>query len=114
MYRVRFHEEKNGKTPIQDFIVSAEKSLRLKINRQIAYLQEFGLTGENPALKKISGTKLWEVRILGKDSTRIICVAIVNKEILILHIFRKKSNKMSPKDFKVALKRYKEDLDNDI
>ena len=107
MYRVRFYEEKSGKRPIQEFINSTQKSLRGKINRQIMHLEEFGLTYMNPYLKKISGTPLWEVRILGRDSVRIICVAIVKKEVLVMHIFKKKTNKTSPKDLKISIERYK-------
>ena len=106
MYKVRFYEERSGKRPIREFIDSSQKSMRVKIDRQIAYMQRFGLTTANPSLKKLSGTPLWEVRILGRDSVRIICVAIINKEIFIVHIFKKKSNKTLPKDIYLALKRY--------
>lgn len=81
--------------------------MRSKIARQIRYLKEFGLTMANPNLKKLAGTKLWEVRILGRDSIRIICIAIVGNEIVIVHIFKKKGNKMSERDLNIALKRYK-------
>jgi phage-related protein len=112
MYRVRFYEGKGGKTPIEEFLSSTEKSTRSKIDRQIAHLQEFGLSRTNPALKKLTGTPLWEVRILGKNGVRIICVAVIDGEILVLHIFRKKSGKTNPKDLNISLKRYKEELDN--
>jgi len=61
----------------------------------------------NPNLKKITGTPLWEVKILGKDNVRIICVAIINKQILVLHIFVKKSEKTQIRDINLALNRYK-------
>ncbi len=84
---------------------SSQKSLRSKIIRQLRYLGEFGMTSSNPNLKKITGTNLWEVRILGKDNVRIICVVIVNKQVLVLHIFVKKSEKTQQKDINIALKR---------
>ncbi len=111
MYVIRYYKGKSGRSPINDFIDTARESLRTKIARQFLYLEEFGLSSSNQALKKLTGTPLWEVRILGKDSTRIICVAIVKREIVIIHIFRKKSNKMSSKDLNISLKRYKEELD---
>lgn len=111
VYKVRFYKRKNGKSPIDEFIISAYKSLKTKIARQVEYLEEFGLTFANPSLKKLTGTPFWEVRILGKDSARIICVAVVNKEIIVVHIFKKKGNKIPLKDIKIALKRYKEELD---
>lgn len=108
MYKVRFYQDRGGKNPIQDFIDSVDKPLRIKIERQMAYLQRFGISSENPSLKKLTGTPLWEARILGKDSTRIICVAIIKSEVFVLHIFRKKSNKIPLKDINLALKRYRE------
>jgi len=113
MYKVTFYTLFSGKSPIKEFIISSHKSLRSKIARQITYLKEFGLTLTNPGLKKLTGTPLWEVRILGRDSTRIICVALVNKEIVIVHIFKKKGNKMPERDLNIALNRYK-NLTSDI
>lgn len=107
MFEVKFYTLPNGKSPIQDFMDSSQKSLRTKISRQIKYLREFGLTRENPDLRKISGTSLWEVRILGRDSTRIICVIVIYNRIIILHIFRKKSNKTPLSEIDLALKRWK-------
>ena len=86
---------------------SCQKSLRSKIIRQLRYLEEFGMSSLNPNLKKITGTPLWEVKILGKDNVRIICVAIINKQILVLHIFVKKSEKTQIRDINLALNRYK-------
>lgn len=106
MYKVRFYEEKSGKRPIRDFMNNSEHSLKSKIIRQLKYLEIYGLTHENPNLKKIVGTRFWEVRILGRDSARIICVVIINNEVLVLRIFKKKGNKTSPKDLNLALKRY--------
>jgi phage-related protein len=106
MYSVNFYKEKNGRQPIREFLDSSNQSLRPKIIRQLKYLEKYGLTHENPNLKKLTGTPLWEVRILGKDSVRIICVAVIDGLIVVLHIFKKKSNKTSPKDFNLAFKRY--------
>ena len=76
-------------------------------------MEEFGLTSSNPHLKKITGTPLWEVRILGKDNIRIICVVVVNREVVLLHIFKKKGGKTSSRDLNMALKRFRY-LTNDI
>lgn len=113
MYKVLFYEEKNGRRPIKEFLNSVQKPLRDKIGRQIKYLEVYGVSIENPSLKKISGTPLWEARILGKDSVRIVCIAVVNKKVVILHIFKKKTNRTFDRDLKLAMKRYK-DLTGDI
>lgn len=113
MYSVYFYQQKNGESPIREFIDSCQNTLRSKIAKQIRALQEFGLTLANPYLRKITGTPLWESRILGKDNTRIVCVTWVQGKIVILNIFRKKSTKTPIKEINLSIKRYK-DLTNDI
>lgn len=113
MYKVYFYTEKNGKSPVRKFIDSLQKPLRSKITKQINTLQKFGLTIENPYLRKLTGTPLWESRILGKDNTRIISVALIERRIIILNIFRKKSMQTPIKEIKLSMKRYK-DLTGDI
>lgn len=113
MFEVKFYRTRSGASPVDDFILRSEKSVQSKVFRQIRYLNEFGLTSSNPSLKKIIGTNLWEIRILGRNSIRVICVMIINNQIVVLHIFKKKSQKTPKKELNIALKRYK-DLTFDI
>lgn len=73
-------------------------------------LQEYGLSAIIPNVKKLSGTPLWEIRILGQDNIRILYVTIEKNAILVLHGFIKKKQKTPPKEIKIALLRYKETL----
>jgi hypothetical protein len=66
MYKVIFYTLPNNRSPIHDFLDKCSTSLRNKIVRQLTYVSEFGLTKVIPYLRKVSGTKLWELRILGK------------------------------------------------
>lgn len=113
MYKVLFYQQKDGKRPIRKFMDSTQNSLRAKINKQILALQNYGLTNLNPYLRKLAGIPLWEARILGRDSTRIICAVLIEKKIVILNIFRKKSQKTPIKEIAISIKRYR-DLTNDI
>ena len=113
MYKVYFYEQKNGKSPIRKFLDSCQRSLRAKINKQIIALKKFGLTTENPYLRKLIGTPLWESSILGKDNTRIICIVRIKRKIVVLNIFRKKGMKTPIKEMNLSMKRYR-DLTSDI
>lgn len=113
MYKVVFYTPKRKKSPISEFLDNCKVSLRAKIIRQLKYVQEFGLTPAVPNLRKLKGTPLWELRILGKDNVRIICAKIRNRQIVILHIFRKKKQKTPTRELNIALGRYK-DLTDDI
>lgn len=107
MYKVYFYTQKDGKSPVLEFLESCQKTLRVKISKQIKVLQDFGLTTGNPYLRKLAGTPLWESRILGRDNTRIISVALIGRKIVILNIFRKKSQKTPLKEIQLSVKRYK-------
>lgn len=111
MYRVRLYQDKKGKSPISDFIFNSNKIEQLKIAKQIKYLEIFGITKANPNLKKLIGTPLWEIRILGKNSLRIICITVIDNEIMILNIFKKKANKTPTKELNLSMSRYKEAVD---
>ncbi|MCX6705266.1 MAG: type II toxin-antitoxin system RelE/ParE family toxin [Candidatus Woesebacteria bacterium] len=107
MYKVVYFTTPSGKSPVKEFINKSEARLQKKIIRQIDYLEEFGLTTQNRYLRKLSRTPLWESRILGSDSTRIISVALIEKTVVVLHIFKKKTNKTPLGDIKISLQRYK-------
>ena len=111
MYKVSFFTPKSRASPVEEFLDACEESLRTKILRQLKYAEEFGLTQSVPSLKKLTRTPLWELRILGKDNIRILCTALPEKQIKILHIFKKKSQKIPQKEIRIAINRYKEILD---
>jgi len=73
--------------------------------------QKYGLSSIMPHIKKLSGTPLWELRILGGDNIRIVYFIPHKEAILVLHGFVKKSQKTPEKELSLALKRYKDYLD---
>lgn len=71
-------------------------------------LEEYGLEGAYPHAKKLVGTSLWKLRIVGADSIRILYITITGKIFLLLHGFKKKSQKTSPKEIRIAQTRLNE------
>ena len=108
MYKVTFYQLRSGKSPSLEFYRLTSENTRSKIMKQIINLEKFGLTRDNPSLRKLTGTKLWEVRILGNDNIRMMCVVVMRDEVLILHIFKKKSNKTPTKEINIAINRFLE------
>lgn len=84
-------------TDVDKYLDKAPIHEKRKIIKSLMYLREYGLQKEVIDLKKLKGYDFWEVRIIGKDNTRIFCSQIGSK-IYILHIFKKKSNKTSKRD----------------
>lgn len=111
MYKVSFYSPPRKVSPIKKFLDLCQPSLRTKILRQLKYVEEYGFNQAVPNLKKIINTPLWELRILGKDNIRIICVSQPEREVKVLHIFRKKKQKTPINELNIALKRSQEVLD---
>nr|MBI5455900.1 type II toxin-antitoxin system RelE/ParE family toxin [Candidatus Levybacteria bacterium] len=107
-WEIEFYQTSTGNKPIEEFIDSLEKKTQLKIAHAIDLLQEFGLRIGYPQIKKVTGTDLWELRILGSDNIRIFYIAINNKTFLLLHGFRKKKQKTPDREIRLALGRLKE------
>lgn len=109
-FEVLFFTNENGKSDVAEFILSLSEVAQAKIYNQIDHLKEYGLTRHNPSIRKIVGTQLWEIRILGKNNLRLICITLKHK-VVILHVFDKKSQKTSKKEIQIAIRRYNEIVD---
>jgi len=107
-YIVYYYRTSTGDNPVSKFLNSLSERQQVKVVRMFQYLTEYGLMAILPHTKKLSGTPLWEMRILGKDSVRIIYVVPMQQSVLILHAFIKKSQKTPLKELRIALKRYEE------
>ena len=107
-WKVQVYESQSGDKPVEEFIKSLDEKAQLKISRTLDLLEEFGLEGALPHVKKLAGTSLWELRILGSDSIRILYITIPGKVFLLLHGFKKKSQKMPPKEIITAQRRLSE------
>lgn len=68
-------------------------------------LEEHGILLGPPHSKKLTGTPLWELRILGSNNIRIFYIAIVHRKFLLLHGFQKKKQKTDFKEIKTAIAR---------
>ena len=101
-WNILFYKTLQGDIPVNDFILSLEIKAQSKVRDSIKLLQEFDIRLGSPHVKKLTGTKLWELRIVGSDSIRILYIAISGKNFLLLHGFIKKKDKTPPKEIKVA------------
>lgn len=107
-WRVVYYVSSSGDIPVRDFLDAAGPTLKAKALRILLHIEEYGLQVVIPHIKKLSGTPLWEIRILGGDSARILFVTQVEKRILLLHAFYKKTQKTPQKEIALALKRLQE------
>lgn len=106
--KVYYYISPKGENPVKDFLDSLSAKQQTKILRIFSYINEYGLSSVLPHLRKLRDTPLWEIRILGKDNIRILCVVASESYVLVLHGFSKKTQKTPLKETTIALKRYKE------
>lgn len=101
-WKILLYKSPQGETPVNEFILSLELKAQSKIYNAIHLLKTFGVSVGSPHIKKLAGTELWELRILGSDSIRILYIAITGKTFLLLHGFKKKKDKTPPKEIRIA------------
>ncbi len=94
------------RNPIQKFLRTVTVKQETKITKLIECLEKYGVTRMNPYIRKLTGTPLWEARILGKDNIRFFFVHVKGVHVIILHAFFKKTEKTMLKEIHLAMKRY--------
>lgn len=106
VWKIIYYELSSGTKPVLDFIASLPLKARAKIARSLDLLAVYNIHVHEPHAKKLQGTPLWELRILGQDSVRILYVAVLGKSFLLLHGFEKKTAKIPTKEISTALARF--------
>ncbi len=107
MWKVTLCITEEGENPIGDFIISLSKKEGAKVLREVDLLQEKGIYLNFPHSSNISGYKrLKELRIkFSSNNIRIIYFLHIKKTFVLLHGFRKKTQRISKKDLEIAVTR---------
>ena len=106
--KVIYYISPSGDNPVSDFLDTLEHNSQSKILRVLHNIQEYGLDSVIPHIKKLTGTPFWEIRILGQNSIRIIYVVPAKFQAVVLHGFKKKTQKTPLKELEIASRRYNE------
>lgn len=86
-YKVYYYTDARGASPVKEFIDSLQPKARVEVLRIFELIESYGIESVIPHTKKLKGSPIWEIRLLGKDSIRIFYVLYEEKNILILHCF---------------------------
>lgn len=105
MVRIIYYLASSSENPVKTFIDSLQKQQKAKVFRIFQYMEIYGLVSVLPHIKKVTGTPLWEIRILGKDNIRIFYVSMSSENILLLHGFIKKTQKTPMREINITLER---------
>ncbi len=96
--------------PVDEFIMSLRPRARTKVYSVIELLKIYGPQMHLHHAKKLKGTVLWELRILGSDSVRIFYAQIPNRRFVLLHGFKKKSYQTPRRELQLATRRLEDYL----
>ncbi|KKR26083.1 MAG: hypothetical protein UT57_C0043G0002 [Microgenomates group bacterium GW2011_GWC1_39_7] len=104
-WKIEFYKTANDKSSVDEFVDKLDVKVQNKIVEVLGLLTEFRIKLGMPHSKKVTGTPLWELRILGSDNIRIFYITQTGKTFIILHAFQKKKQKTDKKEIKIALDR---------
>lgn len=103
-WEILFFETGRGEKVVKEFIKTLDNSTVSKISNEIDLLETHGPFLGMPHTKKIT-QDLYELRIRGRQEVRII-YGFVKKNIYLLHVFLKKTEKTPPNEIKTSEQRF--------
>ena len=102
-WRVVYFENARGERFVKNFIDKQSSAVKAKYLGMIDFLEEYGPFLSPKFTKKID-KGLYELRITGKEQIRVF-FTVQQRKIILLHAFKKKTQKIPRKEIKVALSR---------
>ena len=105
IWEVILYTTENGDNPVGDFISSLPRKEEAKVFREIDLLQQKGIYLNFPHSSDIEGFKgLRELRIrFSSNNIRIIYFLHIKNIFVLLHGFRKKTQRLPKKELEIAI-----------
>lgn len=108
---VEFYTDARGTSPVEDFLNGLQPGEQAKADRYLKLLCQFGVRLGMPHARLLRGHKpLRELRPL---PIRLLYFAHTGRRFVILHAFRKKSEKTRWRDIAIAERRMAEILEEE-
>ncbi|MBF0483330.1 MAG: type II toxin-antitoxin system RelE/ParE family toxin [Candidatus Omnitrophica bacterium] len=101
--KVVFYMTSTGSEPVRDWLHLLQKNEKKQIGEDIKTVQ-FGWPLGMPIVEKLD-RDLWEVRTKLRDKISRVLFTIQGEQIILLHGFIKKSQKISIEDLELAQRR---------
>jgi len=100
---VIYFKQASGKEPVKEYIDKLSNILSAQVLTALKDIQENGIVKALVTCRQIEG-KLWEIKL---DAQRIFYVLIDGPTMVLLHAYKKQSQKAPKKEISVAKKRMK-------
>ena len=112
-YFVKFYKNSsNGQEPVLDYIKRLDEKNKAKVLKYVAFLKDNRGYLDEPFSKHITG-KIRELRVdFSRLRHRIFYFTAIDRRIILLHSFLKKTDRTPPKEIKKALVNYNDAINN--
>ncbi|MFA6305052.1 MAG: type II toxin-antitoxin system RelE/ParE family toxin [Patescibacteria group bacterium] len=112
-YKLRYYQNSSsGEMPVLLYLNKIGEKDRSKVYKYFDYLREQGGYLDEPYARHILN-KIRELRIdFFRNRHRIFYFIAINKTIILLHAFRKKSEKTPTKEIQIAINNYHDVINN--
>lgn len=105
-WAIEFYINAQGKSPVVEFLDTLPVAERARVRNALRLLREFGVLLQMPHARPVTGhPKLWELRA---GAIRLFYLSQVGRRFVILHGFRKKSNRAPIREIAAAERRMAE------
>jgi len=104
--KIYYHKSNSNKEIIKNYIHELDQETQDSIYVFLKKFQEDSRFRQSPYSKKVA-KQIFELKIKIKDHYRILYAFISKNAVILLHIFKKKTNKIPKKDLKLAINRLK-------
>lgn len=112
-YQVKFYRDsRTGKSPVYDYIQCLDKKHRAKIYKYIYYLRDCEGYLDEPLSRHVVG-KIRELRVdFSNNHYRIFYFIFVEKKIIFLHAYLKRTEKAPEREINIGLNNYYDVINN--
>jgi phage-related protein len=105
-WRIVFYMDTEGCEPVKDFILEQADSAIAEILHVFKLLREFDIGLGMPYVAKIGRSGIRELRVKhGSSMYRIFFFAHTGRRFVLVHAMKKKTNKISENDMRLAISR---------
>ncbi len=114
MTKIIYYTTNKENNPVDEFLNSLSERQQRKILRILSNIKTYGLNSAIPHIKKLAGTTLWEIRVLGNDNIRVLYASFLSESVILLHGFIKKTQQTPKREIETASNRLSEWLNRKI
>lgn len=108
--KIKFYQTLSGARPVEKYLAGLQLDERVKVVAAIDDIHRNGLDGSGVVLRQIEG-KLWEIKV---SAQRVFYVILSGPEMILLHAYKKQSQKAPKSEIATAMKRMRDVLGGKI